>query len=104
MQTKNCVGVTFRTQGGTVFKVLQAEYFPRERIANQHRWYLSGLGNSLLVSVSFYGQPVPLITVDEGVVRLIQIECEGEVLKTALVISKVLGVTVTRQPARLSFQ
>jgi hypothetical protein len=99
---QNIVGKRFRTDDGKTFTVLEGECFLQRAVARQHRRYLSDLREGLLVSVSFYGQPVPLITLDDGVVRLVEVECGEETLKTSLVISKALGLVTTRQPKRLS--
>lgn len=100
--TKDLCDRSFRTDEGISFTILETEHFPKQSIATQHRKYLSDLRPGLLVSVSFYGQPVPLITVDGGVVRLVKVECGGETLGESLVISKALQVTKTRQPMGLS--
>lgn len=95
-------GRIFSTNGGTTFKVLAGEHFPSRGIGKQHSKYLSDLRAGLLVSVSFYGQPVPLITVGDGVVRLKEIECNGAILSNALAISQILKITKTREPVALS--
>ena len=95
---KDVSGKSFKTTAGVMFKVMSAEYFPQESIAQQHNRYLSFLRAGLLVSVSFHGYPVPLITVERGVFRLIGIKIGGEIIIGSLPISTALGITKTRQP------
>ena len=92
----------FTTASGTSFTVLRSKHFPAKDIATQHRKYLTELRPGLLVSVSFYGQPVAVITVEGGVVRLDKIEVDGVELTGSTVMSRVLEITKTRQPVRLS--
>ncbi|OHA15447.1 MAG: hypothetical protein A3H57_02740 [Candidatus Taylorbacteria bacterium RIFCSPLOWO2_02_FULL_43_11] len=94
-------GLSFCIQGGETFKVLRGQYFSDQNISGQHRRYLGGLREGLLVSVSFYGQPVPLITVKGGVVRLIEIEIDSTLFKGSHEISQKLKVTKTRFPIAL---
>lgn len=94
-------GESFKTDYGKKFKVLKGDYFPKNSIGIQHNKYLNSLRQGLLVSVSFHGQPVPVVTVDKGVVRLVEVEAGGEVVKGSSVISKLLGLTETRQPMGL---
>jgi hypothetical protein len=98
---KNLVGGSFTTERGLKFKILNGEHFPQNKISHQHRKYLSGLRAGQLVSVFFYGQPTPLITVGDGVVRLIEIEMGQETYKGSLEISKLLCVGKTRCPKHL---
>jgi hypothetical protein len=98
----NINGMAFKTDDGTTFKVVEGEYFPRQSVGRQHNRYLDSLRPGLLVSVSFHGQPVPVVTVNGGVVRLAKIELdEGEVHDGARIISGLLGVMETRQPMGL---
>ena len=94
-------GQGFKTDEGKKFKVLKGDYFSQNSIGKQHQKYLSSLREGLLVSVSFYGQPVPVVTVDRGVIRLVEVEIAGETVKGSSVISKYLGVTETKQPMGL---
>lgn len=91
----------FKTDEGTVFTIREGEYFTDGEISRQHRRYLTQLKTGLLVSVSFYGQPVPLVVVEDGVVRLVSIETGDEILDTSSAISEMLGVKETRQPVGL---
>ena len=93
---------SFTTADGVHFIVRESEHFPEKRIAAQHRKYLTELRPGLLVSVSFYGKPVPVITVEDGVVRLDKVVVGGAELTGPAVISKALHVAKTRQPVRLS--
>ena len=95
-------GRRFKTDEGKKFTVVEGDYFSERSISNQHRKYLSHLQTGLLVSVSFYGQPVPLVVVDGGVVRLVSIQQkDDETLQGSSIISKLLGVEETRQPIGL---
>jgi hypothetical protein len=94
-------GQRFVTDFGTNFRVLKGEYFSQESIGNSNKKYLNNLRQGLLVSVSFYGRPVSLITVSGGVVRLDEVNVEGVDLKTATAISQALKNTETRQPIGL---
>lgn len=99
---RNLNGRRFQTQEGVAFRIFDCEHFPERVIAKQHRQYLLGLREGMLVSVSFYGQPVPLIIVESGVVRLIEIESGGNTVKGSLKISQLLGITQTRFPMRFA--
>lgn len=94
-------GRRFKTDEGKRFKVIEGEYFPEHSISRQHSKYLAHLRVGLLVSVSFYGQPVPLIVVDGGVVRLVVVQANKKVLGRSSDISKLLGIEETRQPMGL---
>jgi hypothetical protein len=94
-------GRRFKTDEGVKFEVHEGDYFSDRRIGRQHSKYLGGLRVGLLVSVSFYGKPVPLVTVDGGVVKLDKVEVDGALLDSAAAISKKLGLTETRQPVGL---
>ncbi len=94
-------GFSFSTEQGLTFTVVKGQYFHQKDIATQHNRYLSGLREGLIVSVSFYGQPVSLITVNEGVVRLIEINMNGKIVLGSLEISRVLKLTQTRLPVAL---
>src|SRR3989344_5905285 len=94
-------GQTFRTDEGVRFKVLEGDYFSPGRIGKAHSRYLHSLRGGLLVSVSFRGYPVPVITVSSGVVRLVEVELNGTTHKGSAAISKLLGVSETRQPMGL---
>lgn len=98
---KDIDGKKFKTDEGVKFEVHYGDYFPDRSISRQHSKYLGGLRTGLLVSVSFYGQPVPLVTVDGGVVKLAKVEIGGKLLESAAAISKKLGLTETRQPVGL---
>ena len=92
-------GMSFKAgRSHQVFKIIRGQWFPYKKISNQHRDYLTGLREGMLVSVTFHGQPVPLVRLYDGVVRLIEVETKGETLKGSRNISEALGVTVTRQP------
>ncbi len=94
-------GRRFKTDEGKKFTVVEGDYFSERSISRQHRKYLSHLQTGLLVSVSFYGQPVPLVVVDGGVIRLAVIQTDEKTLNHSAEISKLLGVEETRQPMGL---
>jgi hypothetical protein len=96
-------GKTFKISGGKKFTVVEGEHYPPRSISKQHHEYLDGLPVGQLVSVAFYGQPVPLVVVNDGVVRLAEITTgRGEAVKGSLAISRALGLEETRSPFALS--
>ncbi len=98
---KNIEGKSFKTDEGVRFRVVKGDHFSRNSIGRQHHKYLNSLRPGLLVSTSFYGQPVPLIVVNDGVVRLVAVETVDGQLEGSLAISKHLKVLETRQPVGL---
>lgn len=99
--SNNLKGCSFKTDDGVKFTVVEQDYFSEKSIGRQHKKYLSALRPGFLVAVSFYGQPVPVVAVEGGVVKLVKVEIEDETLENALAISRRLGVARTRQPMRL---
>ena len=94
-------GKTFATHSGVRFRVVKGEHYPEGSIAQQHNRYLNSLPPGLLVSASFHAQPVPVITLGGGVVRLVEVEIDGVTVTGAREISTRLGVQETRQPVGL---
>lgn len=98
---KDLSGRRFQTDEGVKFRIRGGKFFPDRTIGQQHARYLSTVRVGLLVSVSFHGHPVSLITVDGGVVRLTGVEINKELIEGSTTISKKLRVTQTRQPVGL---
>lgn len=94
-------GMSFVTDLQTNFLVIKGEYFPQGSIGKTNNKYLGNLRQGLLVSVSFYGKPVSVITVAGGVVRLDKVSVKGAELSAAVAISEALKNTETRQPMGL---
>lgn len=95
---------TFVTDDKVRFTVLDGEHYPESAIAQQHRRYCASLRDGILVSLSFRGRAVPVVKVVDGVVRLKRVllcDAEEEVGDTSTELSKVLGVSETRQPMGL---
>ena len=86
---------------GSLFQVVEARYFARATISAQHRQYLSTLPSGTLVSVSFFGYPVPLVVVRGGVAKLKKINKGGQHITGAGAISTALGIRATRRPVAL---
>ncbi len=99
--SKQITGISFQTDEGVRFKVLEGEFFSSASVARQHRKYLGDLRQGLLVAVSFFGTRTPVITVKGGVVKLAKVELSGMSLERAGVISQGLGLSETRQPLGL---
>jgi len=97
----NIDGQGFVTDIGTNFQVIKGEYYSQSLIGKANNKYLGNLRQGLLVSVSFYGNPVSVITVYGGVVRLVEVNVEGVELNTAVAISEALKNIETRQPMGL---
>lgn len=94
-------GAAFTTDDGRRFQVVQGQFFATSNHSEPHNAYLDTLRPGLLVSVPYHGHPVPLITVDGGVVRLASVEVEGAREKGARRISTLLGVVDPKQPMGL---
>ena len=102
---KTIVGKSFRTEGGVTFKVLAGEKYLDREIGGQggqHRKYLMALRPGMLVSVMFHGTPVPVITTEDGVVRLTEIECNGRTCARSGIMSEALGVLQPKNPVLLT--
>ena len=95
-------GKTFKIRGGAKFKVVSGRHYPENKIAKVCSEYLRGLREGLVVSVAFFGKPVSVITVNQGVMRLERVEIEGRTLEGSSAISKALGLSKTRHPLGLN--
>jgi len=93
-------GTTYKTVDGKKFKVLDVQHFSHDEIGVANRSYLNTLREGMLVSV-WIRSPVPLITVNDGVVRLKGIEYLGRLVAGSGEICKTLGITKTRHPTPL---
>jgi hypothetical protein len=95
------VGKKYRTESGKEFRVLAERFYPRGTHDRANGKYLDSLRAGYLVSAAYQGHPVPLITLDDGVVRLVEVEVAGKRLRRATDISSHLGVSETRKPVVL---
>lgn len=94
--------VKFKTKSGQAFTVTEARLYRKREIALAHRKFFSTLPPYQLVSVNFYGQPVPSITTPTGgIVRLLTIIHEGEEVRGPSYMSSVLRVHQMRSPTPL---
>ena len=97
MPTHSLKGMTFRTETGKEFRVLSDLFFPRGKHDRANGKYLDALREGYLVSCSYQNHPVPLVTLKDGVAKLVEIEVAGVHLKGARNISTKLGVAETRK-------
>lgn len=93
------VGRTFK-KGSTVFMVMRAEPYPRDKISSQYK-HLLNLPPGKLVAVSYRGTLIPNITVCGGVVRLTFVAVAGLCLSTPKAISEALGIRHPNYPYAL---
>ena len=86
----NIIGKKYRT-GKVTFTVLGAETYPAGKVSKRYKMILS-FRSGLLVAVGFRGICIPNITYDKGVVRLTEIEVNGEIFNSPSTISSVLEI------------
>lgn len=93
------VGRTFK-KGSTVFMVMRAEPYPRDKISPQYK-HLLGISPGKLVAVSYRGTLIPNISLQGGVVRLTSIAVAGSSISTPKAISEALGIGRPNYPYTL---
>jgi hypothetical protein len=87
---RSVVGKIFRVNG-VEFRVIAIDPYPKSRVSERYKAILS-FRPGLLVAVPYRGILIPNITLSKGVVRLIEVEVDGEVYKTPKTISQALKV------------
>jgi len=95
--TSKVEGSAYLCNGDLVYLAI-VRYYAAEAISKQHRAYLADLPNGSFVSVSFFGQPVPLLVVGGGVVKIEKISKGGDQITGTRAISAALGILETRKP------
>ena len=94
-------GHTFRTESGLRFRVVADRFFAAGSHDRQNSAYLDSLREGYLVSVFYHSVPTPLVTLKDGVAKLVEVDAAGLRVKGAGKISSLLGVAKTRHPVKL---
>ena len=89
-------GREYETETGLRFQIVSDQFFPAGEHDKANGAYLDTLREGLLVSASYHGTPVPLVTVRGGVVKLNEVKAAGVPVKGAYGSAPSL---VSRRPA-----
>lgn len=79
------------TANGVQFKVTKIDPYPRSRISDRYREILY-FPPGVLVAIPYRGTLIPNITLSKGVVRLLEVEVDGELYDNPKAISQTLKV------------
>jgi hypothetical protein len=83
-----------------IFTVVQIKPYSRGEVSKRYKEILR-FRSGVLVAVPYRGILIPNITITGGVVRLLQVEVDGEIFKTPKAICEAIGVTEAMHPYNL---
>ncbi len=97
MKIKKIINSSYEIiNAGLVFKVLNAEAYPAEKISKQYKKLLT-IESKHLVAINHRGTLIPNITLKDGVVRITSIEIDGKTINKPKAISEALGIKVAME-------